>query len=186
MKSSCFISFLLFILFSCSSHTIIIPPPKNQEAGMKTPTLILPDDSDKTMIAAATVFSQYANSDEFYAYVKKEVQGLEGGNETNVDVAIHKFRTCLAEREPIKIVWKKYSSKNVGRVIGGWRKTYLAQNPFKELNVIDRASHWIHEISHACGFTHVENDIMKYPVIKRSWPYQVGFKFHDFLETKAL
>lgn len=186
MRKKLFFVYCTLQLIACSSHPLKIRPPANQHPGMRTPTLLLPEDADEHMVEAAKVFGQYANSDEFYAYLRKNVTDLEGGNETNVDSAIEKFRSCLDQRDSIKIVWTKYSNQNIGKVIGGWRDTYLAQNPFKELDVIERASHWIHEISHGCGFTHIDNDINAYPIIKRSWPYQVGSSFEEFLGEKVL
>jgi hypothetical protein len=173
----------LLLLISCSTP-IIIKAPEHPENGLKTPTLLLPSEADKTLKEAARVFQEYGNSDEFYRYLRKNVDDLEGGNETNIDAAIMKFRKCLNERAEIRIEFVNYSPEYRGRVIGGWRNDHLAQNKFKELDVIERAGHWIHEISHACGFTHVDNDIMIYPIIRRSFPYQVGYKFESFLNTR--
>jgi hypothetical protein len=181
--------FLLLCVFllACSSRsrTLSLPLPKTSAAGMKTPKLILPEEADEGMKTAASAFHAYANSDEFYDYVRGHVKGLEAGNENDLEVAITKYRSCLSTHEPITIVLKKYSLKNRSKVLGGWRKTYLAQNLFKELNPIERAAHWVHELTHACGFTHFENDIAAYPAIKRSWPYQVGNAFRDFLREKT-
>lgn len=165
---------------------MIIPPPKSVSHDWKTPTLILPENADQDMLLAAKIFGEYANSDEFYSFLKKTVSSLDGGNESDLDTAIRNYRRCLNVHAPIEIVLKRYSLKNRSIVIGGWRKTYLAQNDFKKLDPVERASHWIHEISHACGFTHVENDIKAYPIIKQSWPYVVGRTFKEFLLEKAI
>jgi hypothetical protein len=114
------------------------------------------------------------------------VTKLEGGNENNLQLAISKYRGCLQSHGPVPIVYQDYPGMERTRVIGGWRKNVMAQNRYKELNAIDRAAHWVHELTHACGFTHYENDIVLHPIIKKSWSYQVGNAFKSFIEAKAL
>lgn len=183
MKRSSF--FGLLLLSSCATHEVRIPLPPATVSALRTPRLILPRNADGDMVSAEKVFHAYANSDEFYVYVRRTVKTLAGGNETNVEAAITRYRSCLSTHAPVPIVFKNYSGRSSTRVIGGWRKNYLAQNRLKEMNAIDRAAHWVHELTHACGFTHVDNDIVLRPEIKKSFPYQIGNAFRDFVEAKA-
>jgi hypothetical protein len=178
--------FILVFVSACATREVKVPLPVKPLSGLKTPKLILPKDADPDMRSAERVFHAYANSDEFYQYVRKTVTELEAGNENDVERAITKYRSCLGSHAPVSIVYKNYSLKNANRVIGGWRDSYIAQNRYKELNAIDRAAHWVHELTHACGFTHIDNDIVIHPSIQRSWPYQVGNAFRDFIQDKAI
>jgi hypothetical protein len=148
----------------------------------KTPTLNLPKGSSHAMVEAARYFAQYANSEAFYEYVKETVpEKLEGGNYTDRDTAIKDYRECLNTHGAIDIVWKKYAIIYRKTVIGGWDGKSIKQNSYFNLTPIERAGHWYHEITHACKFTHVSNNITRYPIIRKSWPYQGGYAFEDFL-----
>lgn len=156
----------------------------------RMPEIILPIDADSSMREALKLVNQFANSDDFYQYLNRKMIRLSGGNETNIELSIKKFRNCLHNSSPISVYWKDYSKVDQNQVIGGWNGYRMNQNKFHRLNPIERAGHWIHEISHACGFTHevhgqLVNDIEKYPIIRNSFPYQVGYAFEDFLSEKS-
>jgi hypothetical protein len=132
------------------------------------------------MIQALADFSTYANSDEFYATLK--IDKLAGGNTTDVEKSVKAFRECLDRGEKIDVVWKRYAP--FSSALGGWSGYVINQNPKKTLSAVERSAHWLHEVSHYCGFTHIDNSIAKYPVIEQSFPYQIGYKFEAFLKTK--
>ena len=138
------------------------------------------------MKTAARAFTAYANSDAFYSYVKKNVKDLEAGNVNDVDEAIKIYRSCLDTLPPVRIELQTYTLKKHARTIGGWSKTFLAQNIDKELSPIDRAAHYVHELSHACGLTHFDNDIVAHSSIRASFPYQIGEAFKEFLTTSDI
>ncbi len=173
-----------------------VPPvttlPPSVPVSLKTPELLLPKYPSQSMQDAAKYFKEYANSDEFYEYVKRNVPAkLAGGNYTDRDKAIADMRKCLATRKPIPIrwatygVWPTYSSA----AIGGWDGISINQNAKKSLTSLERAGHWYHEITHVCNFTHEvngvsRNSINSYPIILKSWPYNGGYAFEDFLIEK--
>jgi hypothetical protein len=180
----------LFIIFlSCShirqSEVKIYLPAKGELKGMKTPEFILPDPPNDGMKEVVLVFQAYANTDEFYTFARPKLTTLAGGNSENPDQAIKEFRHCLNTRKSVRIKWGEYSGEYRTRVYGGWTGNYLSQNPHVSLNPIKLAGHWMHEITHACGFTHVDNDILKFPIIKESFPYQIGDLFEDYLWKKT-
>lgn len=148
----------------------------------KAPKIILPVNPSEDMIEAVKIFAENAQEDEFYDYVRKNVKALAGGNETNVEVAITKMRDCLDVLESVTIKWGNYVPWS--KAIGGWDGTYVNQNARLAMNSVERAGHWYHEITHACKFTHVANNISKYPIIRQSWPYQGGYAFEDFITDK--
>lgn len=150
----------------------------------KTPALNLPDANKKTL-TAAEYFRTYANNDEFYAYLRGYTSTLEGGNESNLETAITKFRECLDTHEPITITWKNYSILYRKTVQGGWNGQVINMNAYIPMDDIETAGFWIHEIGHACGFTHISNSLKLYPIIRKSFPYQAGYAFEDFITEKV-
>jgi hypothetical protein len=148
----------------------------------KTPTLVLPLNPSKSMQEARELVREHANTDGFYGYVRSKVKHLAGGDETNVEQAIARFRTCLNNLGEIPVVWGTYMP--FSRAIGGWDGTHIRQNARLSMTSVERAGHWVHELTHACDFNHLSNDIVKYPIIKESWPYQAGYAFEDYLTEK--
>lgn len=157
---------------------VVVVPDK----AWKTPTLLLPSNPSIAMLSAVSMIAEYGNSDEFYEYVRLNVKTLAGGNETDINVAIAKFRNCLDKGETISITW--YSYRPFSNVIGGWSGYSIVQNPKMNMTSIERAGHWLHEISHYCNFSHVSNNISTHPIIKQSFSYQAGYKFESFLNIK--
>lgn len=173
-------------------ETIVTTSPVVQETapvelGFTAPTIMLPSRASSEMQKALQLFTEYANSDEFYTYVRNKVpRELKGGNETDRDMAILKTRVCLSKLGPVNVTWKNYGVWPLYKsaAIGGWDGIGINQNPRITLTHIERAGHWYHELLHACKFTHVSNNIKLYPIIRNSWPYQGGYAFEDFLEEK--
>jgi hypothetical protein len=114
------------------------------------------------------------------------VKELKGGNETSVEKAITKTRECFNKLGPVQIVWHKYGIAPFYKsaAIGGWDGEAINQNPKKILTSVERAGHWYHELTHACGLSHVSNNISTHPIIRQSWPYQAGYKFEDYVTFK--
>lgn len=149
----------------------------------KTPAISLPTSSSKAMLEASQYIDQHGNTDEFYNYVRANAKKLEGGNETSLENGILKLRECFDKGETVKISWGWYLPGSAA--IGGWNGIEIKQNSKKNLTSIERAAHWMHEISHKCGFSHVSNNISRYPIIANSWPYQVGELFEQYLKIKT-
>lgn len=160
------------------------PAAANVSAAVKlsTPKFNLPSAPSTAMIEATKFYAQYANSDEFYVYARAHAKPLQGGNETSLDNAIKKTRECLNASKEVTIMWGRYSPWSAA--IGGWDGVGILQNSRVTMNSIERAGHWYHEITHLCGFSHIDNNISKFPIIRESWPYQGGYMFEDFLTSK--
>ena len=152
----------------------------------KVPALQLPSNASTSMHEALELFKQHAQSDDFYVYVRKTVKKLDGGNETDVERAITKTRECFDKLGNVDVrfrnygVWPLYKSA----AIGGWDGYQINQNPKKSLTSIERAGYWYHELTHACGYNHVSNNITTHPIIRQSWPYQAGYAFEDYVTEK--
>lgn len=154
----------------------------------KVPALSIPENSNATVKEALALFHEHSQSEEFYSYVRKTVKTLAGGNETDVERAIQKTRECFNRLGPIQIKWRNYGVWPVYKsaAIGGWSyaEQVIYQNPRKLLNSIERAGHWYHELTHACKFSHISNNINTHPIIRKSWPYQSGYAFEDYVIEK--
>ena len=182
----------LFFIVACKA--IVAPPELTTPVVTEPvviqstvmPEIVLPQKSSSEMAKASELYKKYGNTQEFYNYLLANIKPLQGGNYTDVNEAIKDFRHCLSTRGNIPVVWHNYGVWPLYKsaAIGGWVGTAMWQNPKKDLDAIERAGHWYHETSHACGFSHVSNDISKMPIIKLSWPYQAGYLFISFLKTK--
>lgn len=152
----------------------------------KVPALQIPSDSGPAFREALSIFQEHAQSEEFYTYVRENVKKLQGGNETDVEKAITKTRECFSSLGPIQVRWQKYGIPPFYKsaAIGGWDGVQVNQNPKKVLTSVERAGHWYHELTHACKFTHVSNNIKTHPIIRQSWPYQAGYAFEDYVTFK--
>lgn len=158
------------------------------EVSYKMPELVLPKSPSQAMIEAAQYYKEHGNSDLFFSYAKARLKKLQGGNYTDAEKAIKDFRECLNKRKPIPVKWKDYGVWPLFKsaAIGGWSGVNMYQNPRKTLNSVERSGHWYHETTHVCDFTHevngkIQNDISQYPVIRESFPYQMGYLFEDYL-----
>ena len=177
-KQNAIVFILLSTLSACSTpRTFKIPMPRNPGTVHKVPELKLPSDAHESYFATAQILYQYGNNDEFYSYAKSHMHKLSAGNAENVDLAIREFRSCLEKMKPVPIVWEDRE----GHVIGAWKNQKMVQNKRLELDPIQRSGHWLHELSHGCGFTHDENDLKFHPEIKNSFPYQIGDQFESYL-----
>lgn len=165
---------------STTLPTIVVP------SAMRVPQLAIPSDSGPAFREALAIFNEFAQSDDFYVYVRAKVKTLSGGNETNVERAITKTRECFSNLGKIDVRWRKYGIPPFykSRAIGGWDNVQINQNPKMVLTSIERAGHWYHELTHACGFSHIDNDIVRSPIIRNSWPYQAGYKFEDYVTER--
>jgi hypothetical protein len=134
------------------------------------------------MREAALLFTQYANDDDFYTYVRANVRSLEGGNETDVEAAIEGTRKCFDRADSVPVVWGTYMPGS--NAIGGWHLGKIKQNSRIGMSAVERAGHWVHELTHKCGYSHIHNNITLYPIIRKSWPYQLGYKFEDYVTMK--
>lgn len=150
------------------------------------PTLTFKGAQDTTTLEALKLFNAYAQDEELYAYIKQTVKAMDGGNETDVNRAIEKTRDCFTTLPSVPVVWRRYGLPPfyMSSAIGGWDGVKINQNPKKILDKVERAGHWFHELTHACGFTHISNNIKTHPIIRESWPYQAGYAFEDFVTTK--
>lgn len=165
-----------------NAPTTILAPTVSTPIAVRTPKLVLPSNSGKTFQEAAAIFAAEANADDLYAYIRANVHELDGGNEKNVEAAIGKTRVCLNEADSVRIEWGWYVPGS--QAYGGWNGVAIKQNSHMSMNAIERAGHWFHEVMHKCGFTHIENDIGRYPIIRKSWPYQAGYAFEDYVTMK--
>ena len=163
----------------------VIPAPEAKV--YKTPNLDLPSSPSQAMKDAERWFETYANSEEFITYFRANVKTLQCGNILDVEKAITKYRDCFDKGKTIKIRWGSYGP--FSRAIGGWDGVQVNQNSKMSLTNVERAGHWTHELSHYCGFTHeykgkLVNSIGDYPCITKAFPYQIGYKFEDFISAK--
>lgn len=165
---------------------IVVPTPKQY----KTPTLVIPATSSSAMKKASEYFAQFGNSQEFFDFFTAKSGPLAGGNVLDKSVAVEEFRKCMDGLGRVEVYFKSYSVFYRRSVIGGWDGTAIRQNPAYSLTAEERAGHWLHELSHGCGFTHevngrLENDPIAYPILNKSFPYQVGDQFIEFLKVKT-
>lgn len=158
----------------------------------RAPKLKLPSNPGSKFIEAARIFADHINSDQFYTYLRSYVKKpLAGGNETDLEAAIAKYRKCLNESAEITVEWGWYRWGSPA--IGGWNGYAIKQNPRYGLTTVERAGHWVHEIAHKCGSNHgisikgkivEQNNLESYPIMRESWPYQVGYAFEDYVTLK--
>jgi hypothetical protein len=164
------------------------PVPSTPVSTNPTPTqknkvtqIILMDDPSSEMPQAKKYFEDWVNSQEFADYFLSQVKELTGGNYSDPKEALEVFRRFLSEGTSIAIYWYNYGRWS--NAIGGFDgEEGIAQNPRIYFNAIERAAHFCHECSHAAGLTHDGNRIT--PYIEGSFPYQIGYKFEEFLYKK--
>lgn len=161
--------------------------PKPDVSTSLAPKLILPENAPMAMIRGKELFNKYLTHEDLYLFVRSKVPStLSGGNETSRDNALKRTIECFKNLPDIRVrfknygVWPLYKSN----AIGGWDGVQINQNPRHPMTPEETAGHWAHELTHACNFTHIDNNINRFPIIRNSWPYQFGYAVEDFISEK--
>lgn len=181
---------LLLVISSCST------PDKGKQTPSPlpstSPVVVLPGNSyntpnywsnstlGPTYQEALNLVKQYANTDEFAAFVVKK-RVYFSHTPKKVQEAVDLFRSQLDKGGKIQISF--YTPFTKGKAIGGWDGVRINQNSKFYLNAIDRARHILHETSHKYGWVHQGNSSVANDN-PNSFPYAIGYDFGDFLELK--